>query len=80
MQADAGEMANHNLADPPCDSLVLMWNRLNVLIASSRSRLLPHRLRVSGVPTFVKASHADGDACPEHARSRASDEGPQVGC
>ncbi len=52
--ADAGEVAKLNLADLPDDSLVLMRNRLDVLIASSRAGLLPHRLRLSGLPICVR--------------------------
>lgn len=53
--ANAGEVAKLDLADLPEDSLVLMRNRLDVLIASSRAELLPHRLRLSGMPICVRA-------------------------
>jgi len=52
---DAGEVGTLNLADLPADSLVLMRNRLDVLMASSHAGLLPHRLRLSGMPVCVRA-------------------------
>lgn len=53
--ADAGVVCDLRLADLPDDSLVLMRNRLDVLIASSNAQLLPHRLRLSGMPICVRA-------------------------
>jgi len=52
--ADVGEVTKLDLADLPDDSLVLMRNRLDVLVASSRAGLLPHRLRLSGLPICVR--------------------------
>ncbi|MCC4601209.1 UvrD-helicase domain-containing protein [Xanthomonas melonis] len=52
--ADAGEVAKLKLDALPHDALVLMRNRLDVLIASSRAGLLPHRLRLSGMPVCVR--------------------------
>lgn len=52
---DAGEVSTLNLAELPEDSLVLMRNRLDVLIASSHAGLLPHRLRLSGMPVCIRA-------------------------
>ena len=52
---DAGEVSTLNLAEVPEDSLVLMRNRLDVLIASSHAGLLPHRLRLSGMPVCIRA-------------------------
>lgn len=53
--ADAGEVANLKLDTLPDDALVLMRNRLDVLIASSHAGLLPHRLRLSGMPICVRS-------------------------
>lgn len=52
---DAGMVGNLDLGELPDDSLVLMRNRLDVLIASNRGDLLPHRLRLSGMPACVRA-------------------------
>ncbi len=52
--ADAGEVAKLKLDTLPEDALVLMRNRLDVLIASSNAELLPHRLRLSGMPICVR--------------------------
>jgi len=52
--ADAGNVAELNVAGIADDSLILMRNRLDVLIASSRADLLPHRLRLSGMPVCVR--------------------------
>ncbi|CAD7377158.1 UvrD-helicase domain-containing protein [Xanthomonas arboricola] len=53
--ADVGDVGNLNLSDLPESSLVLMRNRLDVLIASGRAGLLPHRLRLSGMPICVRS-------------------------
>lgn len=52
--ANAGDVVSLNLADLPEDSLVLMRNRLDVLMKSARAGLLPHRLRLSGMPSCVR--------------------------
>lgn len=53
--ADAGDVSVLDLSGIPSDSLILMRNRLDVLIASSRTGLVPHRLRLSGMPICVRA-------------------------
>lgn len=53
--ADAGEVAKLKLDTVPADALVLMRNRLDVLLASSHAGLLPHRLRMSGLPICVRS-------------------------
>lgn len=53
--ADAGDVTGLDLAKLPSDSLVLMRNRLDVLLASGRAGILPHRLRLSGLPICVRA-------------------------
>src|SRR5690606_10927522 len=53
--ADVGEVAKLKLDALPEDALVLMRNRLDVLIASSQAGLLPHRLRLSGLPVCVRS-------------------------
>ena len=50
---DAGDSKQLDLSGLPSDALVLMRNRLEVLIASSRAGLLPHRLRMSGLPHCI---------------------------
>ncbi|NHF65988.1 UvrD-helicase domain-containing protein [Xanthomonas hortorum] len=50
-----GDVTKLDLAELPDDSLVLMRNRFDVLLASSRSGLIPHRLRLSGLPICVRA-------------------------
>lgn len=53
--ADAGDVSRLDLADLPSDSLVLMRNRLDILLASGRAGMIPHRLRLSGMPICVRA-------------------------
>lgn len=51
---DAGDVADLNFEDIPDDALVLMRNRIDVLSASSRAGIYPHRLRMSGLPVPVR--------------------------
>jgi hypothetical protein len=52
--ADAGAVNSLNLAELPDDALVLMRNRMDVMNASSRAGILPHRLRMSGLPLCIR--------------------------
>lgn len=51
--ADAGAISSLDLSSIPQDSLVLMRNRIDVIDASSRAGLIPHRLRMSGLPLCI---------------------------
>lgn len=52
---DVGDIGKLDLSAVPNDSLVLMRNRLDVLIASSHAGTIPHRLRLSNMPICVRA-------------------------
>lgn len=52
---DVGDIGKLDLSMIPSDSLVLMRNRLDVLIASSHAGITPHRLRLSNMPICVRA-------------------------
>ncbi|MDQ1064063.1 UvrD-helicase domain-containing protein [Stenotrophomonas sp. SORGH_AS_0282] len=52
---DAGDVRDLDVAQLPANSLVLLRNRFDVLLASSRAGLSPHRLRLSGMPVCVRA-------------------------
>ncbi|WP_448141857.1 UvrD-helicase domain-containing protein [Stenotrophomonas bentonitica] len=51
---DAGLLSALDLAAVPDGALVLARNRSDILSASSRAGLCPHRLRQSGLPTSVR--------------------------
>jgi hypothetical protein len=52
--ADAGKVSDLRVMELPEDSLVLMRNRMDVLIASAYAGANPHRLRLSGLPICIR--------------------------
>lgn len=51
---DIGKASELPIVEIPEDSLVLMRNRLDVLLASSYAGTHPHRLRMSGLPVCIR--------------------------
>lgn len=51
---DVGDVSSLDFWKLPEDAFVLMRNRMDVLDASSRAGLFPHRLRMSGLPLSIR--------------------------
>ena len=51
---DVGDLEDLDLQQVSEDSLVLVRNRLEVMTVSSRAGMVPHRLRMSGLPTCIR--------------------------